>query len=79
LVVGKGDEMAMVGHQAICPDFQPIFFGIFGQPGKIVPPVPGFKENVLSVIAPLGDMVGHPGKNDPGLTAPSPSLPWQIK
>ena len=73
LVVGKGDEMDMVGHQAIGPDFQTILFGIFSQPGKIVPPVPGFKENLLPVIAPLGDMMGHPGKNDPGLTAPSDS------
>ena len=53
LVVGEGDKMGMVGHQAIGPDFQPILFGIFSQPGKIVLPVPGFKENLLPVIAPL--------------------------
>jgi hypothetical protein len=72
-VVGKGDEMDMVGHQAIGPDFQPILFGLFGQPGKILHPVPGCKENILPVIAPLGDMMGHPGKNDPGLAAHSDS------
>ena len=73
LVVGKGDEMDMVGHQAIGPDFQPILLGIFSQPSKILHPVPGFKENILPVIAPLGDMMGHPGKNDPGLAAHSGS------
>jgi hypothetical protein len=66
-VVGKGDEMDMVGHQALCPDFQSILFGIFGQPGKIVHPVPGCQENVMLVLAPLGDMMGPPGKNDSGL------------
>jgi hypothetical protein len=69
LLVGKGNEVDMVGHQAIGPDFQPILLGIFSQPGKILQPVPGFKENVLPVITPLGDVVEHPGKNAPGLAA----------
>jgi hypothetical protein len=51
------------------PDFQPILFGILGQPGKILHPVPGSKEKVLPVIAPLGDMLGHMRENDPGLAA----------
>jgi len=68
--VGKGDEMNMFGHQAISPDFQTILFGVIGQPGKILPPLPGFKKHLLPVIAPLGDMMGHPRERRPWLDGP---------
>ncbi|MBM4295327.1 MAG: hypothetical protein FJ126_10570 [Deltaproteobacteria bacterium] len=59
----------MVGHQAIGPNLQAISLGLFTQPGKILHPVSVLKENVLPVIAPLGDLMGRKGKNDPGLAA----------
>jgi len=47
----------MIAHQAIAGNFQPIPFALLFKELQIYSPVVIDKENVLTVVAPLSDMM----------------------
>ncbi len=53
------DQVNMIGHQAICPDRDPLCAAELRDELEIVMVVFLTEERLLSVVSPLGDMVGH--------------------
>jgi hypothetical protein len=59
-VIGTGDadDMDVVRHEAISPDFEVALPGILGEPFQIAGVILRHGEDGLPVIAPLGDVMG---------------------
>ena len=52
-------KVNMVGHQAICPDRDPLCAAELRHELEVVLVVFPTEECLLSAVSPLGDMVGH--------------------
>jgi hypothetical protein len=58
-----GDEMDMIGHEAICPYFQAMELRILPQQFQLTEIIAIGKKYLLPVIPPLGEMVGNIDKD----------------
>ena len=55
-----GDQMDVVGHQAVAQNGQAVLLGFCAQSFDVEPPVFVEQEDVLAVVAPLGDVMRTP-------------------
>ena len=60
-----GDDVDVVGHEAVGPDGEVVFLSLFFQDVQICTLVSFFQENVLSAISPLNDVVRYSVCNYP--------------
>ena len=56
-----GDDMNVIAHETIADDIQAVFRGLLGEQFKIYMPIIIYKENILTIIPSLGDMMSTPG------------------
>ena len=77
-VIGAGDadDMDVVRHETIGPDFEFVLPGILGEPFQIAGVILRHGEHGLPVIAPLGDMVGVTYGYGTGYSRHRSSLGW---
>ncbi len=73
---GDADDMDVVRHEAIGPDFEFVLPGILGEPFQIAGVILRHGEHGLPVIAPLGDMVGVTYGYGTGYSRHRSSLGW---
>jgi len=76
LVRGDGDQVHVVGHQAIGPDLTAGAARGFGEEVTVERVVGVFEERLLAAVAALRDVIGNAGNDDarePGQGASSPS------
>ena len=83
--IGHGHQMDVIRHQAVAQQTDTIAATVLGQRFQIEPPVFVNQEDILTVVAPLADVVRHPGRHHPsrawhslpplshGLANPSPA------
>jgi len=64
-IEGHGDEVDMIGHETVAPDFGLRLERRLAQKIKVQRIVPFFKENATAPVPTLSDMVGVAGDNDP--------------
>jgi hypothetical protein len=66
LPLGDGNEMDVIGHQAIAQNACSGTRGVAGEKVQIETAVVGGEENRLTVIAALGNVMSDTGKDDAG-------------
>jgi hypothetical protein len=64
LAVRRGDQMKMIGHQAIALDLEAKARRRIPQKVQEYPPVIVHEENILTIVSPLGHVVRTPGQHD---------------
>ena len=67
--LGYHDQVNVIRHQAVCRHRQPVFDGALLEVGEIRVSVAVHKENVLPVIAALGNMMRRPRHHNPRLSS----------
>ena len=67
-VLGRrnGDQMDVVGHQAVCPDVEPLFVGLAGEDTHVGSIVPVREEDLHPSRAALNDVMREIADDDPG-------------
>jgi subtilisin family serine protease len=63
-IIGYGNKMYVIGHQAICPDRHPVPGTPLTQNLEVVLIVFFRKEGLLSPVSPLGDVMRQAGGNN---------------
>ena len=63
-VVGDGDEVVVVRHEAIAEDFELVFGGVLGEEAEEEVAVAVGVEDLLAGVAALGEVVGEAGDDD---------------
>lgn len=66
LVGWHDDDVHMIGHQAITPDFCPCIFRRLGQKVSIIGVVGFFEESPFPPVAALGHVIGNTGQHKSG-------------
>ena len=61
---GDGNQMGVIRHQTIAPDFDLTLRAPLGHEFEIKLEVDALEESLLTTIAALGDVVRHTGNND---------------
>lgn len=64
IALRHGDQMDVVWHQAVGPDFNRTFPAPFGQKGNVRPVIIITEEGLHPSVAPLGNMVRDAGGYD---------------
>ena len=59
------DNLNVIGHETITDDFQAVLAGLLGEQLQIHAPIIIYKEDVLTIIPALGDMMSTPGHDCP--------------
>ena len=62
----RGEDMDMITHQAIAEQFEPVLVRLLFEELQIHPPIIIDEEDILAVVASLGDMMGTSGRNCSG-------------
>jgi hypothetical protein len=57
--MGHHDEVNMVAHKAVCEDIKPVLLRILVHPHAVLDIIVIVFKNILTIIAPLGNMVGY--------------------
>jgi len=57
------DDVNVIAHETIADDVQAVFGGLVGEQLQIYTPIVIYKEHVLTIVSPLGDMMSTPGHN----------------
>ncbi len=63
-VVGDGDEVVVIGHEAIAEDFELVFGGVLGEEAEEEVAVAVGVEDLLAGVAALGEVVREAGDDD---------------
>jgi hypothetical protein len=63
-VVGDGDEVVVVGHEAVAEDFELVFGGVLGEEAEEKVAVAVGVVDLLAGVAALGEVVGEAGDDD---------------
>ena len=63
-VVRDGDEVVVVGHEAVAEDFELVLGGVLGEEAEEEVAVAVGVEDLLAGIAALGEVVGEAGDDD---------------
>ena len=66
LVRWHGDEVDVIGHEAVAPSLRPRPDGCLAQQVDVERVVSVLKEDATAPISTLGDVVGEAGDNNPG-------------
>ncbi len=68
IAFGYGDEVHMVGHQAVGQNADIVRADVVAEDGEVDAAVGIGEEDVLAEVAALGDMMSHAGNDDAGET-----------
>ncbi len=71
-----GDELNVVGHQAIGENLNLVRLGVLLQLTQIGKPIFIDKEDIFAAIDPLGDVMAYVGADGPGKSRHRQNLSW---
>ena len=66
IIPGGGEEMDVIGHQAVAVNVQAVFPRLLKQDAKVEMTIIGGEEDVLSIVAALSYVMRQTGNDDTG-------------
>jgi hypothetical protein len=75
----RRNQVHVIGHEAVRRHRQPVPLRALPEKGQVYAPVVVGEEDILAIVAPLGDVMSHSGNDDSRLPCHGKRLPREIR